>query len=163
MNVSEAISTVRSKIHDNDVIEMSNDDILVCLNEALQLISVYLIAADSPLMVNDMTVSAATAPLPDNFVKTAGGYPIKITQNTMRWLDYEAGKTLKVRYFATAGTVTADGTMPFAHDALNQIAIREAAIYCGNQLEADVSQDMTLTDETKAALSSLLNKAVSGQ
>ena len=107
-----------------------------------------------------MTVSTETASLPDNFVKTAGMYPIKVTGNTLKWLDYEPGKTLKLRYFASCTPVTATGVMPFTQAALHQIIIKVAAIYAGNELEADITQDKVLSDEESAALARVIGGAV---
>ena len=159
MNVSEALTDIRRKIWDNDNVTMTNDALLKCLNEAIQYVASYLIRENSPLLVNDLTISTATVTLPDNFVKTAGLYPVKITGTTLKWLDYEAGKTLKMRYFATCSEVAADGVMPFVHDALNQIIIKLAAIYALNQMEADISQDKALLDEINAALAQTIGGA----
>ena len=70
----------------------------------------------------------------------------------MKWLGYAEGQTMKVRYFSTCPAVVENGVMPFAHDALNQITIKLAAIYAGNQLEAEISQDKALLDEVNALL-----------
>ena len=160
MNVSEALADIRAKIHDQDVIEMTDADLLTCLNEAIQFISSFIIEAKSPLLVNDMTISAETTTLPDNFVKTAGMYPVKVTGNTLKWLDYEEGRTMKLRYFASCTPVTANGVMPFTQAALHQIIIKVAAIYAGNELEADISQDKILSDEESAALARVIGGAV---
>lgn len=159
MNVSEALVNIRTKIHDNDEIEMKDADILTCLNEAIQFVCSYIIEAKSPLLVFDMEITTETAPLPDNFVKTAGKYPIKVTGNTLKWLDYIPGKTLHLRYFATCSPVTVTGTMPFTQAALHQVIIKVAAIYAGNQLEADISQDKVLSDEESAALARVIGGA----
>ena len=152
MNVSEALADIRFKIHDKDEIEMTTEELLICLNEAIQYVSSYLIAANSPAIVADMVVEAEETELPVNFVKTAGIFPIKVTGNVMRWLDYEEGATMNLRYFASCETVMEADEMPFKHDALNQITIKLAAIYAGNQLEAEVTQDKALLDEINAAL-----------
>lgn len=152
MNVSEALADIRFKIHDTDVIEMTNEELLICLNEAIQYVASYLIGANSPAIVANMIVSEEETTLPVNFVKTAGVFPIVVTGNTMRWLDYEEGQTMKLRYFASCEPVLETDEMPFKHDALNQITIKLAAIYAGNQLEAEVSQDKALLDEINAAI-----------
>ena len=152
MNVSDALADIRFKIHDTDVIEMTDEELLICLNEAIQYVASYLIGANSPAIVANMTVSEKETTLPVNFVKTAGVFPIVVTGNTMRWLDYEEGQTMKLRYFASCEPVFETDEMPFKHDALNQITIKLAAIYAGNQLEAEVSQDKALLDEINAAI-----------
>ena len=152
MNVTAALADIRNKIHDKDTIEMTDEELLICLNEAIQYVSSYLAGANSPVAVADITLSAEETTLPQNFVKTAGTYPVKITGNSMKWLGYEAGQTMKLRYFFTPAAVVATDNMPFFHDALNQITIKLAAIYAGNQLEAEISQDKALLDEVNMLL-----------
>lgn len=159
MNVSAALTEIRKKIWDQDKITMQDDDLLTCLNEAIQYVSSYLISENSPILIHDLIINTETITLPENYVKTAGQYPVKITENTLKWLDYETGKTMKLRYFSTCPKVAADGVMPFAHDALHQIIIKLAAIYAGNQMEADISQDKALLDEINAALAKTIGGA----
>lgn len=149
MNVSEALADMRMKLNDTDVIAMTDEELITCLNEAIQYVSSHLIAGNNPIMVNDMDVEEKTINLPENFVKTAGFFPVKITGNTMKLLE---APPIKLRYFASCLPVDTYGIMPWNHDALNQITIKLATIYAGNQLEADVSQDKTLLDEINAAL-----------
>ena len=169
MYVSEALQDLRFKIHDKDIIEMTDDELVNCLNEAIQYVSAFLVGRNSPIMVKDMEVTDEETTLPENFVKTAGVYPVKITGNTMKWLEYEAPEeeseetpSIKIRYFATCPAVTKDDDMPFAHDALNQATIKLAAIYCGNQLENEISQDKALLDEINAALSATIGAGIGG-
>ena len=159
MNVSEALDNIRAKIHDEDTIAMTDEELLVCLNEAIQYVAAFLVGRNSPIMVKDIEVNEEETELPENFVKTAGVYPVKITGNTMKWLEYEGPDEeegtvpfIKIRYFATCPAVTINDEMPFAHDALNQTTIKLAAIYCGNQLENEIAQDKALLDEINAAL-----------
>lgn len=163
MYVSEALQDLRFKIHDKDIIEMTDDELINCLNEAIQYVSAFLIGRNSAIMVKDMEISDEETTLPENFVKTAGIFPVKITGNKMRWLEYEEPEEeseekpfIKVRYFATCPAITINDDMPFAHDALNQTTIKLAAIYCGNQLESDIGQDKALLDEINAALASTI-------
>lgn len=152
MDISEALQDLRFKIHDKDVIEMTDDELITCLNEAIQYVASYLVGQNSPVMVKNIVIDTEEYTLPENFIKTAGMFPIKITGNKLKWLDYEPGESLTVRYFSTCPAVTVNDEMPFAHDALNQITIKLAAIYCGNQLESDIGQDKALLDEVNAML-----------
>ena len=162
MNVSDALADIRFKIHDTDTIEMTDTELLTCLNEAIQYVGSYLCGANSPISVIDLVMNTETITLPSNFVKTVGIYPLRITGNTIQWLDYTAGDSIKIRYFATPAKVTAESTMPFQHDALNQITIKLAAIYAGNQLEAEISQDKALLDEINTLLAQAVNNPVGG-
>ena len=163
MYVTEALRDLRFKIHDKDIIEMTNDELVNCLNEAVQYVAAFLVGRNSPIMVKDVEVTDEETTLPENFVKTAGVYPIKITGNTMKWLEYEEPEegseeraSIKIRYFATCPALTINDEMPFAHDALNQVTIKLAAIYCGNQLEGEIAQDKALLDEVNAALAAAI-------
>lgn len=152
MNVTAALADIRNKIHDKDTIEMTTEELLICLNEAIQYVSSYLAGTNSPAVVADITLTAEETTLPENFVKTAGTFPVKITGNTMKWLGFTEGDTMKLRYFSTFEEVDETDEMPFKHDALNQITIKLAAIYAGNQLEAEISQDKALLDEVNTLL-----------
>ena len=160
MNVREAIIQIRHIINDKDELELEEEELLMYLNKAIQYVASYLIQANSPYMVQDMTISTETAMLPDNFIKTAGNFPIKMTGNSLKWLDYEEGKTLKLRFFATCGLVELEDEMPFHHDALNQQTIQAASIYAMNQIEADISQDKALMDEVNAALTQVIGGVI---
>ena len=72
MYVSEALQDLRFKIHDKDIIEMTDDELVNCLNEAIQYVSAFLVGRNSPIMVKDMEVTDEETTLPENFVKTAG-------------------------------------------------------------------------------------------
>lgn len=160
MNVREALIQIRHMINDKDELELEEEELLMYLNKAIQYVASYLVQANSTYMVQDMTVSTETASLPDNFIKTAGNFPIKITGNTLKWLDYEAGHSIKIRFFATCGLVDLEDELPFHHDALNQQTVHLASIYALNQIEADISQDKALLDEINAALAQVVGGVV---
>lgn len=156
INVSEALNDMRMKLNDTDVIAMTDEELITCLNEAIQYVASYLISANSPAMVNDLLIEDEITNLPGNFVKTAGTFPVRVTGDTIVLLGEPP---LRFRYFATCQLVDANGVMPFSHDALNQVTIKLASIYAGNQLEADVSQDKALLDEINALIAQTVGGA----
>ena len=64
MNVTAAIADIRNKIHDKDTIEMTTEELLICLNEAIQYVSSYLAGTNSPAVVADITLTAEETALP---------------------------------------------------------------------------------------------------
>ena len=74
MNVSEALIEIRNKTNDRDEVGLDNEELLAYFNEAIQYISQYLAAANSPVLLQDMTISSATAQLPDNFIHRQSGF-----------------------------------------------------------------------------------------
>ena len=152
MNVSEALIAIRHKVNDRDEVGNSNEELLAYLNEAIQVVSQYMIAAGSPLLVEDMTIAQGASTqvaLPANFVKFCGTFPAKITGKTIQLLE---DPPMKLRYFVSYPIVEMDGDMPFHHDELNQIAVRLACIYVSNQQELDVQQDQALLTEIQNSI-----------
>ena len=144
MNVSEALIAIRHKTNDRDEVGNSNEELLAYLNEAIQYVSQYMIAAGSPMMVQEQTIAAGASTevdLPSNFVKFCGTFPARITGDTITLLE---DPPITLRYFVSHPIVEMDGEMPFHHDELNQVAVRLACIYVNNQQELDVQQDQAL-------------------
>jgi len=144
MNVSEALSEIRSKTNDRDEVGNSDDELLSYLNEAIQYVSQYLVAAGAPMLVEDMTIAANASTevdLPPNFVKFCGTFPARITGKTIKLLE---APPMTLRYFVSYPMVEMDSEMPFHHAELNQAAVRLACIYVSNQQELDVQQDQAL-------------------
>ena len=82
MLVTQAIQEIRNKINDRDCVGLDDSELLSYLNEAIQQISSYLISVNSPTMIKELTIEDENEiELPQNFVKTAGNYPLKITAN----------------------------------------------------------------------------------
>lgn len=108
-------------------------------------------------MVHEEMLTSQTTVLPENFLKTCGTFPIKITGNTIELLDEPP---LKIRYTAGISRVSYVDDMPFTHEALNQFIVKLATIYALNQEELDVSQDKALLGELQASIASAIGAAV---
>ncbi|MBR1494258.1 MAG: hypothetical protein IJ601_04335 [Acidaminococcaceae bacterium] len=158
MIVSEALIEIRNKINDRDEVGLSNEELLAYFNEAIQFISQYLTAADSPILIQEITVSTAGIPLPENFIKTAGIYPVKITGNTIQSMDETA---TTIRCYIGFGRADMNEEVPLHNEALTRVAIRLATIYANNQQELDITQDEKLLAEFQSAILSAIggNKA----
>ena len=156
MNVSEALIEIRNKINDRDVVGLVNEELLAYFNEAIQYISQYLAAANSPVLLQDMTISSATAQLPDNFIKLAGIFPVKITGNTVKVLE----PPQTIRFYAGFERADMNEEVPLNNEALIRVAIRLAAIYAQNQQELDITQDKGLLADFQNAIMAAVGNAV---
>ena len=149
MNVSSALSEIINKINDRDSVGLDDTELLAYLNEAIQFISQYLAAVNSPVLLQDVTISSATGTLPDNFIKLAGVYPVKITGYSIKLLETPPQT---IRMFVGYGNAAASGDVPLTSEALIRVAIRLAAIYANNQQELDISQDKALLADLQNAI-----------
>lgn len=150
MKVEKAVATIKAATHDISD-EYSTDECIGFLNTAVQQISHLLIAGKSPQMVREIKIHNLED-LPDDFVKTAGTYPIRITGQKMAFLD-EMMDEIRFRYFATKKQITDIAEeMPFIYEQLNDVAVKSAVLLSLNQNEYDISQDKALADEMKQVL-----------
>lgn len=154
MLVDVAINQIRDKINDRDEVGLDDNELLSYLNEAIQYVSSFLVGADSPMLVNNLTLTDKETAMPKEYVRTAGKFPIKITGRTIELLD---DPPVTIRYFANVPHVELDDDMPFTQQALNQICIKLAAVFCENQEELDVSQDNALLQGFNQAIMTAIN------
>lgn len=153
MLVKYAIQEVRNKTNDKDEFNLDDNEILSYLNEAIQFIGLHLIAANSPVMLREYMIRERKFELPEDFVKTAGTYPVRITGNEGDLL----GETpCRFRYFAMPPVVSYEDRMPLRKYALNQIAVKIACMHVSAQEQLDISQDKALLDEINAAVAGVL-------
>lgn len=153
MLVNNALSEIRRKINDRDMVGLDDEELLSYLNEAIQFISSALITYKAPACVKDATMTEPTMPLPYNFAQMCGTYPIKITGNL---LSTKAELPISFRYFESYGDVAADDEMPFQHTALDKLAIKIACIYAQNQEHEEISQDKALVSELQQMVATAL-------
>lgn len=147
MLVSEAITEIRNKINDEAADgDFTDGELISFLNEGIAYVSSYLITAGNPIATKKTTVSTNATALPDDFVKTAGYFPIKINGGTMDLLD--SSKPVTVKYFANMPSVNlSTDTLPFKNTIFNTALIRISVIYALNQMKFNVSQDQTLATD----------------
>lgn len=148
MEVKDAIYRLRFLLHDVSG-EHADDKCIILLNTAIHQTSLLLIDMGSALMLHDTVIRNGDM-LPERFVRTAGGFPIKITGNRIEILDDV--EEMPLRYFATEAPVkTYLDTMPFANEVLNDWCVRLASLYAMNRNEFDISQDKALMAEFQQA------------
>ena len=156
MLVTKAIDEIQNKINDRDKVGLDDTEILSYLNEAIQFISSYLIGANSPFIIKEILIEDIEYVLPANYVRCVGTYPAKITGNKLELFD---DPPMKFRYYESYKNVTKDDSLPFNHEALEQVAIKLACIYANAQEQLDVSQDKTLFDEMTSAIANAIGAA----
>lgn len=155
MNVSEALIDIRHKINDRDEVGLSNEELLAYFNEAVQYISQFLISVNSPVMLKDLTINAATGTLPVDYIKMAGIFPVKVTGRSVKLLDTPP---VTLRYFGVFDRAEMNEDVPLKNEALIRVAIRLAAIYANNQQELDITQDKALLADLQNAILSAVGQ-----
>ena len=153
MLTSNAISEMRLKINDRDMVGLDDSELLSYLNEAIQFIAAAMITYKSPLCVKDIDMTEPTMVLPNNFAQLCGNYPVKITGKI---ISTSEDLPLTIRYFESFGDVELDGSLPFHHTALDKLAVKIGCIYAQNQEHEEISQDKSLVNELQQMVASAL-------
>ena len=150
MLVGKAIERIRKATHD-ETLEYDNDECVFALNTATHEIAALLIYARMPILVREETINDGDS-LPKGFFKTAGTYPIRITGNTIKFLDDT--EKMKIRYFFLPDELvgTDEEAMPFDLDILNGLVIKVAVKMLLNENEFDISQDQAIQQELMQAI-----------
>ena len=149
MKTQTAIAKIKAAGHDISD-EYSTDECIGFLNTSIQEIANLLIAGKSPQMVKQVTIHNLES-LPAGYVVSAGSYPIRITGQTITFLNDDT--EIRFRYFAAPDQILdVTGTLPFVHDAINDVVVRAAVLIALNENEYDISQDKALVDEMKQAI-----------
>ncbi len=153
MLLESAINRIQIACHDisQDVDEYR---CLEYLNTAMQQTSSLLIAAQYPALVKEIVVQNGDE-LPKNFMKSAGQYPLRLTNNKAEIID--DSQSVRFRYWATPDMMTLeDERLPYSHDAINEVVVRGAIILAINEDEYDITQDMTLITALQQAIASAM-------
>lgn len=157
MKVSDAIKSLRERTNDAQTIGYSEEVLLGYVNDAINFLSSVLIDRYDPIITKYLTVEADKInPVPKNFIKTAGGFPVRKSGDSFEIID--DSQTVKIKYFYTAENVTVDDDIPFKHDLYDMIVVRLAAVYALNQYEFDTQQDQALIDRLNEVITSALQK-----
>lgn len=155
MTVASAITRIKEAGHDISD-EYSDTRCLEFLNNAIQQVSSLLISAQWPSMIKEMEVRDGDT-IPSNYMKSAGTYPIRMTDGTATLLDDYT--VVRFRYFATPDSVVATGNLPFNHDGVNEVIVRGAILLALNENEYDISQDKALLDALQQSIASGMTQA----
>ncbi len=152
MTVEEAIARIKQETHDISE-EYSNERCIQFLNTAIQQVSALLIAAKWPVLVKETTLRNGDS-IPKNYLNACGTYPVQMTDGQVQITD-EAYTSIQFRYLATPELLTnTTDSMPFTHDAINDIIVKSAVLLALNENEYDITQDTNIVTSLQQAISS---------
>lgn len=143
MTVNQLLIKVRQKLSDMSKLKYSDEELIYCLNNAIDTVSLELADSKTPEFVKEFQLSAGEeVERPDDFIEFVGQYPIAFTEEEdkvmMELLDQEYPCPMIVRYFALRPKVrTLEDKVPFYREwQLNRL-IKNTV------LEADPMQGQT--------------------
>lgn len=149
MLVSEAIERIRAKINDNYDTGYTDDLLIQYLNNALTYLVSALINRKDPSITDYMTVDGLSEdnPVPKNFAKFAGNFPVMIKGRNFHIVDNSVLCT--VRFFFYPDRITSvTEELPFKNkEYLQDLLINIASVYALNQHEFNVQQDEALRSQ----------------
>lgn len=155
MLVKEAINFIRQEVND-ETNEYPDSQLIRYINAAIQQASMILIGKNSYIMTKTTVLQNGDI-LPDEFIRFAGNYPLKIDGGIVELLDDV--QDLKVKYFAVKKAIqSTDEEIPFKHEVILQFIIEAAAIMAFNHNEFEVSQDNNIL----AALQNMVGAVCNG-
>lgn len=105
MTVNQLLIKVRQKLNDMSKLKYSDEELIYCLNNAIDTVSLELADSKTPEFVKEFKIAAGdTKERPDDFIEFVGQYPIAFTEDgdtvVMELLDQEYPCDMIVRYFA---------------------------------------------------------------
>lgn len=135
------------------VSEFANSTLLGYINDALDLISLSLVALNDPEVVTQQIMTGPIAK-PANFVSfipQKGNYPVTIQGNQIT-PAYGAPPSIMIKYAVSKPHIASDNdTIPLP-DYMLSILVQLVCQYAQNSYEFDITQDKVLSDMTIAAL-----------
>lgn len=141
MYIEDVVQRIKGACRDASR-EIPVDRCIEVLNNAIQQVSSLLIATNCGYIIKSVDLHDGDK-LPNNFMKAAGTYPIRITEGKVEVLD-DTPK-VRFRYFATPAKIsTTKDEMPFEHDSINEIIVRSAILLALNENEYSIAQDSQL-------------------
>lgn len=143
MTVNQLLIKVRQKLNDMSKLKYSDEELIYCLNNAIDTVSLELADNKTPEFIKEFEISAGEeVERPDDFIEFIGQYPIAFTEEEdkvmMELLDPEYPCPMVVRYFALRPKVSLlTDKVPFYREwQLNRL-IKDTV------LEADPMQGQT--------------------
>lgn len=105
MTVNQLLIKVRQKLNDMSKLKYSDEELIYCLNNAIDTVSLECSDSKTPEFVKEFSIAAnEEIERPDDFIEFVGQYPIAFTEEgekvMMELLDQEYPCPMIVRYFA---------------------------------------------------------------
>lgn len=149
MYVEEAVNKIIEAGRDASK-EFTVDRCIEWLNNSTQQVASLLISTKWAYITKTIDLHEGDT-LPQNYLKAAGTYPIRVTDGVVELLDDV--ESVRFRYFASPANVekTSD-EMPYNHDAINEIIVRGAILLALNENKANIAQDSQLMQALQQAV-----------
>jgi len=158
MLVSDAISIIRARINDEYDTGYSDFVLMDYINDAIKFLAGALIVRNDPVLTKDMDIYAkdGSTDVPKNFVRFAGGYPVK--RKGQKLYISDSSSYVRAKYFFVPDNVSSvEDEMPFpTSDIYEALLIHMACIYALNQHEFNVERDQRLRQELEQIMSEAL-------
>lgn len=158
MTLEDALSLIRARINDEYDTGYSNEVLTDYINDAIKYLGGALIARNDPVITKELEMYARDShtAVPKNFVRFAGGYPVKRKGQNLYITD--GSSYLKVKYFYIPDNVSLlTDMLPFPdNDVYDALLIHIACIYALNQHEFNVERDQALRQELEQLLTEAL-------
>lgn len=155
--IADLVERVRQYISDKEAAAFENVELVGYLNDAIGWLSVQLIAVKDPEMMKEIVVDEDGIPVPGDFQKACGVFPVEVTGSRLRVM--RGIGAVSFQYFATKSPIryVAESNYfepmysPFK-EVYDTILIQKTAILALNQNEFDVSQDERLLAQSLASV-----------
>ncbi len=136
------------------VSEFENSTLLGYINDALDLISLSLVALSDPEVITQVAITGPIAKPTGfiSFIPQKGNYPVVIEGDQIT-PAYGAPPSVLIKYACAKPHIASDNdTIPLP-DYMLSILVMLVCQYAQNSYEFDITQDKSLSDQTIAALS----------
>lgn len=153
MKVNQLLIKVRQRLGDMQKISFSDPELMYCLNNAIDRLSIELAAKANPEMIKEFIVNGQTGTeRPIDFIALRGQYPIEWRRNTAGNviavpLDPEYEGEMTVKYFAMRPhVIKMDDEIPFDQMAYQKMLVTYTLYDVKPSLEGGAN-DRTGTNE----------------
>lgn len=146
--VSNLLVSIRNKIHDVKKIEYEDAELIDCLNDAIDYMSLFLIRIADGEMIKSIIVPGMIEK-PSDFDSVVGAQSLYMENNYIKTLT---GDPATMRYYATKQHISdTTDAIPFK-SSLEPLLAELTAIYALNRNEYDITQDMALFEKKLAIM-----------
>lgn len=155
MLVNEFIRRVSVRLGDEARITFGKKELISAINDAITQLSLERIAADDPLMIEEVEITPGRTSVPDGFVRFVGQEPFYMSGTTFRSLDGSTETRTARAYVAKAHVETTGDDLPF-DDATSLGALM-------NYVVTLVGARVGYTSQTEASLAERMSASYSGR
>lgn len=146
MTANDLLILVRQRLGDMQKLSLSDEELLMSLNVAIDRLSEELASDGNPELVKEVTVTnTAKATRPDDFISLCGQFPVIFIQETdgmkIKHMDPNYVGTMPIRYFASRPHVKGlTDTIPF-DKVLQQRQLVTYTVYDVKSITGEVKED----------------------